>query len=243
MDTNINDINSQNVINGEEKKINKRIGIIPLVLVLGLLLSLLMVSILVKERKKLNFRIDALKNQIEQLRKEMDKNLNIVDIQPELKEVETIPMTSPDIYSCGYWEDKVFDKTEFSEPAGTLTVIGSIVKREKDKPFSENEKITNVYLVVSEQKENPQKLFYEYYRGLVERKNSINDMEGQKLLFRIGMLENSKFIPGLALSDNLKNKIMPLIDKNEIIKLKLTIDIPPGRSGFDGESYACSALE
>jgi hypothetical protein len=117
------------------------------------------------------------------------------------------------------------------------------VKREKDKPFSENEKITNVYLVVSEQKENPQKLFYEYYRGLVEGKNYINDMENQKVLFRIGMLENSKFIPGLGISDSLKNKIMSLIDKNEMIKLKLTINIPPGRSASDGESFACSALE
>ena len=243
MDTNINDINYQNVINREERKTNTKIGIIPLVLGLGLLLSLFMVSILVKERKKLNFYIGDLQKQIEQLKEERDKNSNLVNIQSKVEETKAVPTINSAIYTCDYWKDKVFDDTEFGSPAGTLIVSGSIVKKDGIKYFSEDEKITRVYLVVSEQKENPQKLFYEYYRGLVERKNSINDMEDQKVLFKIGMLENSKLIPGLSMSDDLINKIMSLIDKNEIIKLKLTINIPPGRSGGDAESFACGALK
>lgn len=243
MDTNINDINTQNVINREEKKINKKIGIIPLVLGLGLLVNLFLVVILIKERKNMNFYITDLQKQIKQSKEEMDNVLKLTNIQSKVENIEVEPTINQEIYSCDYWKNKVFDETQFNYPAGSLIVNGSIVKKDGIKYFSEDEKITRVYLVVSEQKENPQNLFYEYYREIVEKGNIVNIMEGQKILFKIGMIENSKFIPGLAMPDDLKNKIMSLIDKNETINLKITIAIPQGRSASDGESLACGVLE
>lgn len=239
MDENIKEVSSQNVIKSG-KKIEIIIEKIPLFL--GLL-SFLLVFILVIKQKMLNHNLVELQEKIERL-DERQKNtyLKLTDVDETLKN-EAIPTINPDIYTCDYWKDKVFDETEFGSPAGTLIVTGSIVKKEGIKYFTENEKITRVYLSVSEPKENPQKLFYETYLSMVAGGNTINDNDGPKLLFKLGMLENSHFIPGLSMSSDLNNKIMSLIDKNETIKLKLTIGIPQGRSGGDGESFACTISE
>lgn len=246
METNINDINSQNVINKLENQTNTKIGIIPLVLGLGLLVSLLMVSILVKERKGFNISIANLQKQVQQLQKEIDKSSNSINIQPESEAVEADPTTNPAIYTCDYWRDKVYDDYKlpyYDFPSGTLTISGSIIKKVEDEVFAEEEKVTKIYLAVPEQKENPQKLFYKKYKELVEKQNLINDIEGQKLLFNLGILENSKLISTAKISDNLKKKIISLIDKNENIDLKLTTSIGEGRSVDDTFSFACEVSE
>lgn len=238
------EINSQNLTSDVQEKNTKiKVGIIPLVLGLGLLVSLFLVVILIKERKNLNFYVADLQKQIEQLKKEKDKNSNFINIQPKIEEVEATPTINQEIYTCDYWKNKKYDNNEFYSPAGTITVNGLIVKRVRDKSWVEGEKVTKIYLAVSKSEDNTQKLFYETYRNLVVRQNSVNETDGQLLLFNLGTLEDSKLVSDSNITNDLKNKIISIIDKNESIRLKITIPIQYGTSVTETFSFACQISE
>lgn len=227
----------------DKQILDNKIIIIILILILGILLCLWLLGLNIEKQKQLNQKITDLQQQIETFEKQKIIRVVPTKISEERKNIEAKPTTDLAIFTCDYWKDKNYENNEFNSPAGTLTVSGTIIKKIEDKVFTEGEKVTKIYLVISEPKEYPQKSFYEYYLKLVEKQNSINDKEDQKLLFNLGTLEESNLVSDSNISNNLKNKIISLVDRNEFIRLKLTISIPQGRTVTDIFSFACNISE
>lgn len=239
----INEIELQNENKTDKQILDNKIILIILILFLGILFCLWLLGLNIEKQKQLDKKIIYLQEQIERSKKQKINSVTSNKISEETENINASPTIDPEIFTCDYWKDKNYDNNEFDSPAGTLTVSGTIIKKIEDKVFAEDEKVTKIYLVVSEPKEYPQKSFYENYRKLVEKHNSINDMEGQKLLFNLGILEDSELVSSSDISNELKNRIISLIDKNETVNLVLTIPAEAGHSVGDDFSFACAISE
>lgn len=151
---------------------------------------------------------------------------------------------------CNFWKYKKFDKvdpysvkTSAREVAGSLVLKGHIVQRVEDASFSDNgEKVTKVYLVFDNPVSDEQKIYYDHYLALTKI-NGINSIDGQKLLFRLGIIKDSKLTTSADISEELKNRIVSSIDKDNLVQLKLVIPIYPGGGVGDNFSFACDISE
>ncbi len=144
---------------------------------------------------------------------------------------------------CSKWKDIEF--ATINKEAGSVDVTGTIITKLENAPFVENEKVTNVYFVVSklEIEDENQQLFYNYYMKKVKNGNAINDVDGENLLFKLGIIEEEKLISTSEISDNLKSQIISIANTGDSINLRLTIPVYEGGGAPASFSFACEIVE
>jgi outer membrane murein-binding lipoprotein Lpp len=203
-----------------------------------------------KKQDQLNNKISELQSQIDLLKKQNEKTQTPLAVeQDQTNNTDSVSSFTNNsaVTSCDFWKDrtygKVYTDVEGSDAAGTLVIKGRIIQRVEDAAWEEGKKVTKVYLVFSDPVNTSQQVFYDRYLKMAQGGNSINRAEGQQLLFRIGIKENSEIITSADISNELKNRIMSFTDKADTIQLKLTIPIYGGRSVSDGFSFACLISE
>lgn len=219
-------------------------------LVVGLSVYFTLNNLYLNEKKSLDKQITDLRSQVEILKEKERANSFSISTMSDTS-VNSGPTykyeDSPEITTCDFWKDKTYGKVqtdiERNTTAGTLSVKGTVIQRIEDAAWAENKKVTKVYFVFSSPSNSSQQIFYDKYVGLVNAGNSVNDLDGEQLLFNIGSRVNSNLISDSYVSDELKNRIVSAIDKDEIMNLKLTIPIYGGTSVGDNFSFACEIAE
>lgn len=182
------------------------------------------------------------------------KNQDITPETPTTTEDEItnqIPSftNNPAIKTCDFWKNKTYGKVhtdiEGDDAAGTLEIQGRILSRVENAAYdSDTEgKVTQVYLTFSEPTNDSQQIFYDHYMATARPNNSINETDGEQLLFRLGLKENFDLTTSADISDSLRKRLVSLIDKTDSVRLKITIPIYPGMGVGDDFSYACDISE
>lgn len=202
------------------------------------------------KQTQLNNQISALQNQVEELKKQNEVTQPPSTIkQDQTNNADSIPSftNNPAVTSCAFWKDrtygKVYTDVEGNDAAGSLEIKGRIVQRAEDASWEEGKKVTKVYLVFSDPINTSQQIFYDRYLEMAQGGNSINRADGQQLLFRLGIKENSVLTASANISDKLKDRIISLADKTDTIQLTLTIPVYGGRGVGDEFSFACDISE
>ena len=178
----------------------------------------------------------------------------VSNLQQQVKNQNTNSSTSfienPEVSSCDFWKDKDYQEVNSNnsmvsvkDKAGSLIVKGQILQRIEDASFEEGKKVTKVYLVFYNPVNEAQQLFYNYYSANVANGNGINRVDDQKLLFRLGIIKDSKLMTTANISDELENRIVSLIETDNAIQLKLIIPIYNGGGAGDDFSFACDISE
>lgn len=203
-----------------------------------------------EKQNQLNNQVSELQSQIDLLKKQNETTqLPSAIEQDQTNNTDSVPSFTDNtaVTSCDFWKDrtygKVYTNVEGNDAAGTLAIKGRIIQRVEDASWEEGKKVTKVYLVFSDPVNTSQQVFYDRYLKMAQGGNSINRAEGQQLLFRLGIKENSELATSVDISDELKNRVMSFIDKADTIQLKLTIPIYRGRSAGDEFSFACLISE
>lgn len=162
----------------------------------------------------------------------------------------TSSIDNPEVSSCDFWKGKDYQEANSysslasaKDKAGSLIVKGQILQRIEDASFEEDKKVTKVYLVFYKPVNEAQQLFYNYYSSNAANGNGINRIDDQKLLFRLGVIKDSKLITTANISDELNKRIVSLIDTNNDIQLKLIIPVYYGGGAGDDFSFACDISE
>ncbi len=150
------------------------------------------------------------------------------------------------VTSCEFWKDKIFSNVETmygEDLAGTAIIKGFIKEQVQNAAWAEGEKVTIVYLVLSEPLGSQEQLFYDHYFKMAKRGNAINRVNQDQLYIRLGAKEDDQLITTADISIETKDRILSLIDTTNTIQLNLTIPIYPGSSVGDSSSFACFISE
>lgn len=155
---------------------------------------------------------------------------------------------NPAVTTCDFWKNQTYGNVhtdiEGDDAAGTLEIQGRILSRFEKAAFSDTgAKVTKVYLTFSKPASNSQQIFYDHYMAVAERNNFVNRIDGEQLLFRLGFKENSSLTSSANISNNLRNRLVSLIDTMKTVRLKITIPIYPGMGVGDDFSFACDISE
>jgi hypothetical protein len=195
----------------------------------------------ISNNNKIKIDNEGAKNQVSDPQQQV-KNQNTNSSTPSIDNSE--------VSSCDFWKDKDYQESNSNnsmvsvkDKAGSLIVQGQILQRIEDASFEEDKKVTKAYLVFYNPVNEAQQLFYNYYSANVANGNGINRVDDQKLLFRLGIIKDSKLITTANISDELKNRIVSLIDTDNTIQLKLIIPIYNGGGVGDDFSFACDISE
>lgn len=78
----------------------------------------------------------------------------------------------------------------------------------------------------------------QYFLDMVESGNSINDKDGDKLAFYMGVIEDGNW-EVLARHSDSEEKVMSAIESGEEISLKLTLDFGVDKGVTEKFSFAC----
>ena len=156
-------------------------------------------------------------------------------------------LTLEQAVSCDYWSDKTFGRVNSGVTgpiaAGTLTLIGPLRKVSENVAVafdeSQRETVDFVYLVIVPPNAESQKTFYDYFMDLIAQGNGINKKDGQNLLFRLGIIENGKFVTTANVSDAVAKEIVARAERGEEASLNITIPHYPGSDAPKHFSFAC----
>lgn len=182
----------------------------------------------------------------------IDNNRTKIDDEVAKKEASSPQqqVDQPDINSCAYWKDKDYQEVDsynsmssVKDKAGSIVVKGQILQSIEDDPFEEGKKVTIVYFVFYNPDNVAQQLFYNYYSANVANGNGINRIKDQKLLFRLGILNDAKLITSANINAELSNRLVSLIDTGNSTQLKLVIPIYNGAGAGLDFSFACDISE
>ncbi len=154
-------------------------------------------------------------------------------------------LTMEQATSCRYWEDKTFSK--FNNPITGSDAAGSLAVSGKLRVISENvadyggktKPVNFIYMVVEPAGTDPHKTFYEHYLGLIAQGNAVNKKDGDKLLFRLGIIENNKFKTTAEVTDEVAAAIAAAAKNEDEVSLNVTIPLYPGSDAPLHFTYAC----
>jgi len=122
--------------------------------------------------------------------------------------------------------------------AGVSVFSGPIVVR--DFPFfSQTHKA--IYLSVSPfEGLLPQASFYSYFSNMADYGNTINDKDGQNLLFKLGLLENGRISSTANISPLAEAMIFEVLDSSGEVTLKIEVPLYVGAGAPENFSFACA---
>ncbi|MBI2012853.1 MAG: hypothetical protein HYS88_00130 [Candidatus Colwellbacteria bacterium] len=163
------------------------------------------------------------------------------DISQGGKSEEAQNIDETDIYSCDYWRSKPFGRYPEIDGGylGSLTIEGNIIERLESAFWEDNKTVSAVYLEIEPQSQEPGKSFYNNYHDLVRSGNSINSLDGDTLLFRLGIRESSKLISTAKLLDQTSKRIVESINTRAPLSLNLVLPSYLGSEAPSEFSYAC----
>jgi hypothetical protein len=122
--------------------------------------------------------------------------------------------------------------------AGVVSFSGNIVAR--DFSFF-NDRFSAVYIIIpSFEVETPQAEFYSYFSNMFDFGNPINDKEGQKLLFKLGLLKDGRISSTANISPLAEAMILAALVSNNDAVLKIEIPIYVGAGAPENFSFACA---
>ena len=191
---------------------------------------------LIEETDELKKQVTKLKNQIIKLKKE------ISDFQ---KKTGLDPQIFTWLTDCNFWVDKDFKvyKLKNLDPfgAGSATFNGKLEKITITAAYSDdpNIKVTVLFMRIKLQLKEPAKNFYDYFFNLVKIGNTINQVQGKDLLFRIGTLKSNELVSNSSISSAVKSQIINALNSKTTISLEFTVPQWPGFGIGDSFSYAC----
>lgn len=154
------------------------------------------------------------------------------------------PISEQDSLKCSFWSDKEYGN--YNVPidkvcgTGTLKVAGKIIKKTEQASWAEEGvKVDKIYLAVNEYSKDPEKSFFDCFYKLVKDGNTVNDADGEQLLFKIGILQNNKLISSASITEDLKLLILENIGSSNTLDLILSIPQYEGAGVGDEFSFAC----
>lgn len=119
---------------------------------------------------------------------------------------------------------------------GTAAIEGRIVLRED----SAEEPAKAAYIeILPEQEKISASIFYSYFSNLAEQGNSVNMLEDDALLFRLGIFENGAVTSTAHISPLAEKKIRKAADGEDLLALSLEIPVFRGMGAPDDFSFAC----
>ncbi len=121
---------------------------------------------------------------------------------------------------------------------GQFVFTGTITDELEQKPWSMDE--TDLIPVVRMQVNHSDiSEALEYYKEMANRGNTINDIEGGGLGFKLGIIDNEEFSSSAKISESAIEKIFDALESGEEISLTLTQAFLPGMGAPANYSFAC----
>ncbi|MBU2080730.1 hypothetical protein KJ669_00985 [Patescibacteria group bacterium] len=144
----------------------------------------------------------------------------------------TCSTTEPDVLRVINEPFRVTD----SRGAGTAMVEGQIVSRDTTIL---GERVTAVYLQVASSSPSS---FSSYNSERVERGNTVNRVEENRLLYKLGILTDGTLESSAAISERARSAIEQALTNNEEITLLIQAPLYEGTEAPTDFTFACSVI-
>lgn len=130
-----------------------------------------------------------------------------------------------------------FKYDKFGNAHGQFTFTGTIETSEEPTPWAFDDNITSTFVrMIVNESDSPEA--EQYFLDMVEGGNSVNDKDGDKLAFYMGVIEDGKWEVFARHSDSEK-KVMSAIESGEELSLKFTLGFSADKGATEKFSFAC----
>ncbi len=131
-----------------------------------------------------------------------------------------------------------FKLDEIGGAHGQFVLTGTITDELEQRPWSMDEAdLISVIRMQVEHSDMSEAL--EYYKEMANRGNTINDIKGEKLGFKLGIIDNEEFSSSAKISESTTKKIFDALENGEEISLTFTQAFLPGMGAPANYSFTC----
>lgn len=154
-------------------------------------------------------------------------------LQPFLSNQATCSTTEPDVASV---RTEPYTRVSESRGAGTVMIEGTLVAQTRTIWGSTT---TPVYVAVAT---SSPALFEELNKERVSRGNTVNRLEGEQLLFKVGVLENGTLRSSANISERARTAIEHAVGTNERLRFSMHIPVYEGSGAPADFTFACAIV-